>query len=80
MKYYRVKAWADKREVYTTSLNRKVSEHGYYSKLAKYELLTESQVRKCCMSGKCVGSMFELIDVDKNKVVTQNSGRRYYFG
>ena len=80
MKIYRVKPWAHDREVYTSSLNRKVSEHGYYSKLAKYELLTESQVRKLCVSGKCSGFMFELIDVDKNRIVTHKSGRRYYFG
>ena len=80
MKYYRVKKFANGYEVFTTSLNRKVSKHGYYSYLSKYELLTESEFRKVCLSGKASHWMFDEINVDRKKVVKHSSDRRYYFG
>ena len=80
MKIYRVKTWANNFQVYTTSLNRKVSKHGYYSYLSAGELLTESQVRKCVLSGKVTGKVFELIEVDKRDVVKdETTDRRFCF-
>ena len=78
MTYFKVKNWADGRQVYTTSLNRKVSECGYYSKLHKGELLTEAEYRKCCMSGKAYPGMFLVIEGNKKDVVIRNN-RRYIF-
>ena len=80
MIYYRVNYWADGRNVYTSSLGRKVSKHGYMSQLAKGELLTLTQVKKCCLSGKANKSMFTPVNVDKKRIVTHKSDRKYYFG
>jgi len=80
MIYYRVNYWADGRSVFTTSLGRKVSKHGYMSQLAKGELLTLSQVRKLCLSGKANKNMFTPVNVDKKRIVTHKSDRKYYFG
>ena len=80
MIFYRVRPWAHGRKVFTTSLNRKVSKHGYFSYLSKFELLTLAQVRKCCLSGKANSDMFEPIEINKRlTVVHEATDRRYYF-
>ena len=78
MTYYKVKNWAYGRRVYTTSLNRKVSECGYYSKLYKGELLTFAEYRRCCMSGLAYPAMFEVVEENKKDVVVLNN-RRFIF-
>ena len=78
MTYFKEKNWADKRRVYTTSLNRKVSECGYYSKLYKGELLTFAEYRKCCMSCLSYPAMFEVVEKNKKDVVVIDN-RRFFF-
>lgn len=69
MIYYRVKRNGSNREVYTSSLNRSVSKHGYYSFLEPSELLTESEFIKVILSGKAYPNMFERVSINRNAVI-----------
>ena len=56
---------------------RKVKNHGYYTTLKPYELLTLSQVQRCCLSGKVSRRHFNEIDVDKKKIYKATNGSTY---
>ena len=78
MIYYRVKRNGSKRQVYTSSLNRSVSKHGYYSYLEPSELLTESEFTRVMLSGKAYPNMFERVSLNRNDVVKIKFNDRRY--
>ena len=78
MIYYRVKRNGSKRQVYSTSLNRRVSKHGYYSYLEPSELLTESEFTRVMLSGKAYPNMFERVSLNRNDVVKIKFNDRRY--
>ncbi len=77
MKMFQVNQYGCYKEVFTTSLGRKVKNHGYYTTLKPYELLTLSQVQRCCLSGKVSRRHFNEIDVDKKKIYKATNGSTY---
>lgn len=79
MKMYQVNQYGCHKTVYTTSLGRKVKDHGYYTKLKPYELLTESQFERCCLSGKVNRKHFNVVNVEKSKIIKSTNGSSYIY-
>ena len=79
MKMYQVNQYGCNRQVYTTSLGRKVKDHGYYTKLKPYELLTESQFERCYLSAKVNRKHFNVVNVEKSKIIKSTNGSSYIY-